>query len=161
MADIQLLPYQEDVSPEYLLSWLYEYMREDGSLPLVFPDLPLSLDGWIRFAGTTGLWVVFEGDEVVGAFWLYETLPGIRSKIGMFCRKKFWRPDFTSMVHDRAIALVFHEIPVEVPLLLAHVWSENRLCARFLLRLGWQKRGTIPGYFGPGKDMMLFYKERQ
>jgi len=142
---------------------LWRYMEEDGLVPMVFPgDYPNDINGWRSYIEDENYvlpCMICYDDDIVGAFWVYDLYLMHRVYMGMFLRRKYWRPGFTDFLGELALQFVFEKL--ELDLVMAEVLTANRLINRFLRRTGWRQAGEdIPSYFGEGNPANLWAYHR-
>jgi len=139
---------------KWMLLEIWQNIEEDGLVEVMFPNSIRTLDEWICFVRDKMFFVGTLENDILGAFWLYNVVPETRAYVAFFFRRKYWKPKLTLEVGKKALNFIkeYFNIPVIVGV------TSNPLSVRYGLRLGFQRVGEIPHYFGRGKNATILYK---
>lgn len=161
-GDCLVLPYNHatrDHFPEAFLPSMYFRMKEEGLLPLVFPQAePLHLNHVVQYLADKPILVVFKKPEytVAGLGWLYqvEGPEGARKgSVGFAFFREFQGRHLARQAARLALRWWMTEGKIDA--IFGTVAVHNRIAENFARRVGFNVVGTIPYWFAtPEKKFM-------
>lgn len=158
--DVILVPYTEKAFDEAFLVQIYMQAKMDGTLARVFPSgegSHWSLNQFIYSLHTKPVVVGLAKPDynVVGLAFLYEVdgQAGMRkASLGFLFLKNWWGKQQVRSLARLAFKYWKQEMGVQV--LYGTILTSNRLAQNFAKKFGFQKVGSIPGFFCKDTQMV-------
>ena len=152
---VTVIPYNAlfDKESDKFLPWFWQRLKEDGLVSLYYPGQEDT--GFAHFvrmlSGGAQVAIIVANDDAkqpgkpIG-FVSWEPL-ALGSKVtasaGFIFLKEFWDHKHSTDAANAIMKYWFTQTDIEV--VLGIIASENHLAQRFMKRIGWNLRGTLPG----------------